>query len=297
LLDEQAEPGSGRLAPTEVAAERDYRDQAGLLSDAEVDLILVEGQRTVAGTRTAIEAAVATGLPAWVAAIPELAPGDDAARSLQRWIDTCVGAGARTLLAPAASTSGAIQAIAVASRWTAASDLDWGSQLDPATELREPAAAWLEAGATILGLADGATTESIASIRAVLDATEQAQRVVTTRERDRWHAFILEAVRMAPGGAALWIDEQPADMHTVLPDGFEWLVVDPHQLPQMPHDHFRSIVDAAGSEDSRHLVPLLEMGGLLTLSVRGAVVDIPGLRLLRLDDSAQPLLMTLRRGR
>ena len=42
-LDDEPEPGSGRLLPRDAAADRDYRDQAGLLADMEPDFILVTG--------------------------------------------------------------------------------------------------------------------------------------------------------------------------------------------------------------------------------------------------------------
>ena len=42
LLDDEPEPGTGRLLPREPAAARDYDEAAGHLADADVELILVE---------------------------------------------------------------------------------------------------------------------------------------------------------------------------------------------------------------------------------------------------------------
>lgn len=295
LLDEHPEHGSGRLAPPDVAAERDYLDQAGLLSDAEVDFILVEGQRTVSGTQAAVGAAAATGLPAWDAAISGLTPRHREAPSLQRWIDACVQAGATTLLAPAATSPGATEAIAVTSERVAASGLEWGSQLDAARDLREAADAWIETSGVVLAILDGATTAAVATVRAALDATERADLAVATSERERWRAFVAAAARMAPGGAALWIDARPTESEASPPDGFEWLVATPGELPQMPRDHFRLIVDASGNEDSAHVGAMLEEGGLFVTPLRGSVADVPDLRLLRIDDSHAPTLAAFRR--
>jgi len=67
-LDDVPETETGRLLPREAATERDYRDQAGALADAEPDLILIEGQRSDPDARTAISEAVQTGLPTVVEA-------------------------------------------------------------------------------------------------------------------------------------------------------------------------------------------------------------------------------------
>ena len=64
-LDDEPEAATGRLLPREAATERDYRDQAGALADAEPDLLLVEGQRDEEAARVALAEAVQTGLPVW----------------------------------------------------------------------------------------------------------------------------------------------------------------------------------------------------------------------------------------
>ncbi|MEA2026444.1 MAG: homocysteine S-methyltransferase family protein, partial [Chloroflexota bacterium] len=82
-LDDGPERGSGRLLPHEAATERDYRDQAGVLADAEPDLLLVEGQRDEAEARPATTEAAATGLPAWAA----LHPSALAAADVEAWLE------------------------------------------------------------------------------------------------------------------------------------------------------------------------------------------------------------------
>src|SRR5688572_18831220 len=69
ILDDQPEPGSGRLLPREPAAARDYDEAAGHLADGDVDLIVVETRVGDRGSRIAVETAARTGIPAWVAAI------------------------------------------------------------------------------------------------------------------------------------------------------------------------------------------------------------------------------------
>ena len=73
-LDDGTPGGEGRLLPREPATERDYRDQAGLIADAEPDLILVEGQPDEREGRIALAEAAQTGLPAWLAFLERIDP-------------------------------------------------------------------------------------------------------------------------------------------------------------------------------------------------------------------------------
>lgn len=298
-LDAEPEPGSGRLATAESAAERDYRDQAGLLGDAEVDVILIEGQGTVAAASTALEAVTATGLPAWIAAIPRLFPRHPEDGSLQRWIDTSVQFGAGALLAPASGSAAGEQIIAMMARGLGETGLRWGCQIQ-ASSLGADADGtvdeWVQAGAELFALLDGATTAAIEGLRAAIDRVERMEDAVAAAERHRWWSFVEDAARMAPGGVALWIiGEQAHDGDDRRPPGFDWVTSTKSDLPQMPLDHFRFIVDAAGSADVRPLGPLLEDGGLLVTQLGGVRPHEPALRLLRVDESGDPAQLLFRR--
>ena len=58
--------GDPTVIPTYEAAFADYQEQAGILAEAGVDLMLLEMLIRTVDVRAAMEAAVATGLPTWV---------------------------------------------------------------------------------------------------------------------------------------------------------------------------------------------------------------------------------------
>ncbi len=92
---------------------------------------------------------------------------------------------------------------------------------------------------------------------------------------------------MAPGGAAAIVGaaDDPA-----LPGGFEWTAVERAELPYLPPDRFRLLVDAEGPA-SDAMARALERGGI--------AVSRPGqtdrLRLMSLDESIEPPLAIYRR--
>lgn len=55
-----------RNSPTPEAARRSYAEQAELLAEAGVDLLLLEMMRDIDYSRIAVECALATGLPVWI---------------------------------------------------------------------------------------------------------------------------------------------------------------------------------------------------------------------------------------
>ncbi|MEA2780392.1 MAG: homocysteine S-methyltransferase [Rhodospirillaceae bacterium] len=63
-----------RNMPTLAAAAANYREQADLLAEAGVDLLILEMMRDVPQSRLAVEAATATGLPVWVGFTCKLGP-------------------------------------------------------------------------------------------------------------------------------------------------------------------------------------------------------------------------------
>ena len=72
----------GRTFPTEQQARANYREQAEIMAEAGVDLIVLEMMRDVPQTTYALEAALATGLPVWVGFSAKMA-GDGSTVLLQ----------------------------------------------------------------------------------------------------------------------------------------------------------------------------------------------------------------------
>ena len=262
-LDDDPEPGTGRLLPREAATERDYRDQAGLLSDAQPDLLLVEGQRTEDGARVAMTEAVDTGLPVWTA----LTADAIALSGTEAWLDWGVGIGAARLLLPPPLED------RLAAR---AASLRWGAVL------RRPdaVASWLDAGAGTIASLDGASPRNLAAFRQAVDELEREEVEQAHAADRRWRELVGQAASMAPGGAAAWVGQAP---DAPLPAGFAWTVVDQTQLRRLPADHYRFVVtvDDPGSDAAR----LLQRGGILV----GPPQHSSALRLLIIDEQLPPL--------
>jgi|GEM_PF-2383241 len=272
-LDEDPEPGTGRLLPRKAATERDYRDQAGVLADAEPDLLLVEGQRGEAEARAAFNEAVSTELPVWAALSEDALSTTD----LEGWLDWSRAAGVERLLLPPP----------VDARQAAADgDLPWGALVRSA----DPVPGWLEAGAGVVACLDGASIGALEPIRAGIDDHEHFAIEAARAAERRWLDHVALAASMAPGGAAVWLGPAPT---ASLPDGFEWLVVDAVEARRLPAEHYRFVIAAAepGADAGR----LLRQGGVLASRGAGARRSEADLRVLTLDDSVKPPLAIHRR--
>lgn len=269
-LDDEPERATGRLLPREAATERDYRDQAGTVADAEPDLILVTGQGTDDDARTAIAEAAQTGLPVWAA----LTTGPLTSTGLAAWFDWATAHGVARLLVPGplAERIGVEEA-----------PLPWGA-LAPAND---PLSDWLAAGAGTIAWLDGANPAVLEPLRAAIDEHERAGVEAERAARHRWQDHLRKAAAMAPGGIAAILG--PAD-DPALPAGFDWSRIERAELPYLPPARFRLLVDPGGPA-SDDMARVLERGGI--------VVSRPGqtdmLRLLRLDDRADPPIAIYRR--
>jgi len=270
-LDDESETDTGRLLPREAATERDYRDQTGVLADAEPDLLLVEGQRGEAEARVAITEATATGLPTWAAVRPSAL----AAADVEAWLEWSGQTGLERILLPSPAEA------AVA----ADGDLPWGGLVRTA----EPIPEWLDAGAGSVACLDGASVAVLEPLRATIDDYERAELETARAAARRWEDHVARAAVIAPGGLAVWLGERSS---VPLPDGFEWLVVDAAETPRLPADHYRLVVDAGYSPD---LGRLLEAGGILACEGGGRPRGETDLQLLMLDDEAEPALAIYRR--
>jgi hypothetical protein len=294
-LDDEPDVAGGRLMPRETAGERDYRDQAGLLADAEPDLLLVEGQASIPALRAALDAATATGLLTWVA-LSGLAGGRTAVATespvpaLQAALEAIAEAALDLVLLPPpfpASLPDAGRA--------------WGGLLvRPADEPAGLVTSWLDAGAVAVALLDGATPSALRLLREAIDAVEREQIEASERRERRWSTFTGNAARLAPGGAALWLVDPMGrgPSPDVLPAGFEWLVLDRSEAPRLPVHRYRRIVDQAGGPGAVSLAaPLLEDGGVLVLGDVDPQAGLASrtLRVVTVDETAQPPLAILRR--
>jgi len=268
-LDDGAPRGDGRLLPREPATERDYRDQAGIIADAEPDLILVEAQPDQAEGRLAMIEAAQTGLPTWLA-LPQaaLAAADPGA-----WLEVAEATGVARVLLPGPPAERGV---------VAGGPLPWGAVAPDPRALGD----WLDRGADCVALLDGATSRAVARLRDAIDAHERPLLEGAEAAERRWQRAIKEAAARAPGGTALWLGPAPA---WSLPAGFDWLIVGPEEAPLLPSDHFCLAVVAAGRPGK--LGPLLRRGGLLIeRSLRPHE-----LRRLQVEDTAEPPIATYRR--
>jgi hypothetical protein len=256
-LEDEASVATGRLAPPQTATARDYHDQAGIIADAEPDLILVEAPPEQADARIAAEAAIETGLPVWLA----LARTAPAGEVVEDWADWAAGgAVARVLLPPTASPDPALAELR----------LPWGGYgLAPGN-----VPAWMEAGARVVARLDGATSTSLEPLRTAIDEYERAALELARDRERRWLEHVAGAAAMASTGAAAWIGPAPQER---LPEGFSWLVIDASEARQLPGDHFGLVVSVGPADAS--VAGTLRAGGLLA-----APLPHPrGLRLLRVE--------------
>jgi hypothetical protein len=272
-LDDQPDAGSGRLAPHESASSRDYRDQAGLLADAAPDLLLVEGGPGEAEARLAADEAAATGLPVWLA-LHDVAVSTSPPEA---WIEWSQHVGLARLLLPNPKHAAA----------AADADLPWGGLLREQVDV----ATWLDAGATALARLDGASVAAVTPLRAAIDEIERGAIEAEQAAERRWLEHLERAAMMAPGGAALWLGDRPA---MPLPDGFEWLVVDPAEAHHLPAGRFRLIV---ARRPFGRAGDLLDRDGVLALGEPLTRAAGSGLRTVVVDDASVPPLAIYRRER
>jgi len=287
-LDVAPEQGVGRLLPRDVASERDARAQAGLLAEAGADLILVEGNPSIAQARVAVNAAVEAGLPVWVAQpvagarVPTLPSGE----SVEAWAEAMTHAGASVLLlapAPGAGLPDAFAALQAAGVVAAVSGaLPAFAGATDADRVGAASIRWLEAGAWHLGIADGATPERMGAMRAALDAIDAHRLGARAATHARWAEHVGAAARRAPGGRAAWVGGRgPASVP--LPAGFHWAVVAEDAVGSLPAGELRLVI-ATTAAPLDLLSASLEPGGvLLAISADPAALAPAGLRILELS--------------
>jgi S-methylmethionine-dependent homocysteine/selenocysteine methylase len=304
-MDEEPDPGTGRLALSAVASERDHRELAGHLADAAADLLLVTPRQSLAQSRVAAAAAVESGLPAWVSTtigpaearteprLPDGAP-------LEAWLEQMRESGAAAVLV-ARVPPGALPPADATSARLREGRLPWGTLGAPEPprawgppEMERWAGAWLEAGAEIVGLEDGATPERVAAVRDALDAAEAADLAGREERLRRWREFITDAARGTPGGPALWVGPRaPGD----LPAGFDWTVAPPGDVERLPAARYRLVVCPAEADvPLSRIATAMDEGGLLVAAVPpGRLPSAADLRILSVAEGEEGTLVLLRR--
>jgi S-methylmethionine-dependent homocysteine/selenocysteine methylase len=300
LLDDEPEPGTGRLLPREPAAARDYEVAAGHLADADVDLILVETRLGDRGARIAVEAAARTGLPTWVAATGPIPEGAGVEGVLAAWAEAAIDAGATGLLL----ADGSPELAARLAEGVEAST--WGGLLgevgDRSPErLATDASTWLEVGAVAVALLRGARPDRVGAIRATIDRMIRRELAQTRAGRKRWDAIVARGAAMAPGGTALWVDSAGADT-SALPTGFTWTVASAEAVLQLPKERFGlTIARAIGRSELLALGAALQHGGILVAELMGDIATATDAgedtQLVSLDVDGAPLLAIFRRVR
>ncbi|MDQ3554004.1 MAG: hypothetical protein M3395_06310, partial [Chloroflexota bacterium] len=239
---------------------RDLHDHAGLLADAGSDIILVEGPRSPAETAVAVGVGRSVGIETWAVVGYDalLSHGDELG-------------GPEVVLRALSDPSAGADAPAEAG---GAFDRPHGALIDLLFHGPDPASALravLTCGATVLGIADGATPERLAIARAAIEAHRLERSAAEESSAAEWLDWVSEGAARAPTGAALWLSATtPRD----LPAGWDWTVLAPERMRQLPADRYRLIVSETTRVDAAQLRRALERGGVAVLA---AVLDGPRL--------------------
>jgi S-methylmethionine-dependent homocysteine/selenocysteine methylase len=178
------------LSPAEETARREHEEQAKILAQEKVDLLLLESMNTIREARAALAAGRAAGLPVWVSFVlgpeGELLSGEP----LEQAVREMEKGGAGAVLVNCAPPEDITRAVARMKKLTSLpfgafahigrfSPPSWKFEFFPQfveTESWSPeryageANRWREAGATILGGCCGTRPEHIAALRARLGA-------------------------------------------------------------------------------------------------------------------------------
>ncbi|MBA3435235.1 MAG: homocysteine S-methyltransferase family protein [Chloroflexi bacterium] len=256
------DPGSGQLGPLDVAVARDLHDHAGLLADAGVDLIVVEGPRTSAETAAGVRAGRSMGIETW-AVIDDHGLVTD---------PEDLGTPDAILLSHTSAASVADRS-SLPTLWdrphgVMVDALFDGSADGDVSALRD----LLAAGASVLGIGDGATPDRLAILRAAIEAHAREQAAEHDARTATWEEWVVQGAARAPRGPASWLSASPP-RH--LPEGWDWMVVPPDALASLPADRYRLLVseeahvDQTVEADSGAIARCLEPGGVAVLRSAG----------------------------
>jgi hypothetical protein len=279
------EQATGRLAPAAAADELDTHDQAGILADVGVDLLLLERRSSFDAMLQATRIAVPAGRPVW-ATLPLVdGPGEP---PLVERVAMLAAAGAHTVLvaAPETTDSPGVTGLLAGAMLPGGPALGVAADEPPLAASDADLDAWLEAGVEVLGLLSGATP---GAMRPLVDARERLIAGVRDRaaaERSALASWVTDAARRAPGGRALWLGGLAVDP----PPGFEWTVLDSTDastIAELPDEAFRLVIAIADAAPEQ-LARAVEQGGIVALET-GDDGDRPG-RLAALGLRVQELI-------
>jgi hypothetical protein len=235
---------------------------AEILAEAGVDVLLVEQMESVAGARATTTATAAVGLPVWSGA----ALTDDGTRlvsgePLGEWLEAMEPLEPSLLLlyGDAGAVRAGLVEIAHLTRRPAGAVLLGAPSADEASGL-------LDMGASVIGLAAGATGDALQPRRATIDAHLERTVAAAAARREQLQAWVKRAAAWAPGGHALWLG-QASDGD--LPAGFQWSVVPRSGLHALPIEHYRLVIDDGSggvSFLSSALARVVEVGGLVLVA-------------------------------
>jgi hypothetical protein len=266
------EHATGRLLSASASEERDTHDQAGILADAGVDVLLIESRTSFEATLQATRLSVPAGRPVW-ATMP--AAGSPSEPPFTERVAMLTAAGAEAILI------GPVE------------ETDRSTVTDLLTMVAEPGGpgvgliaeepplgdesaldAWLEASAALLGIGSGADPDALQPLVEARERRLTRIREQEEAERSSLGSWVADAATRAPGGRALWL----GDPQVGLPSGFGWTVVvlDSAELAALPAEDFRLVV-AIGPADPARLARLVERGGIVAFEVPSEeVTDLPG---------------------
>ncbi len=277
---------TGRRLPVPASAERDTHDQAGILADAGVDLVVLEGRSSFEAARLATETTVDTGRPTWTTLPIEDTHG---APPLVERIAMLVASGAAGLLLELAGTTDPARVTEVLAAAAGTTTVPVGLVTGPSPRLGtdDQLEAWLEAGAGVLGIAAGADPDTLAPLVAARDGLLNALRERQEADRDSLTTWVRDAAGRAPGGRALWLGVRGTD----LPSGFAWTVLEHpvDALAALPEGAFRLVISLAPVPPEA-LARSVEDGGIVALQAHAGQDDDPVERIrnaqLRVQDIA-----------
>lgn len=263
LPDLAADPdhSTGRRLPVPTSAERDTHDQAGILADAAVDLVLLERRSSFESARLATETTAETGRPTWTTIPIQDADGEPPLLERIAMLAASGAAGVLLELDGTLDTARVTELLSAAAR-----DCEVPIGLvtgdEPVLGTDEQLDAWIDAGASVLGISSGADPDTLAPLVAARDRVDSGVRERLEAERAALTAWVREAAGRAPGGRALWLGTPRTD----LPSGFAWTVVeDPEDaLASLPEGEFRLVVSLA-TVPPEALAASVEEGGIVAI--------------------------------
>jgi hypothetical protein len=169
-----------------------------------------------------------------------------------------------------------------------------GGLLSSAVDPVDLSGEWLERGAVVIGLLEGATPDRLGPMRAVLEGRTTALAAAAKERVSTWTAMVASAAERAPGGDALWVGSPEPDPE---PPGFRWTHAQLDELPRFAPDRFRLVVSPDPRPSLAALGALLERGGWLLARTPLEASDLrpDGMDLRELSVDASGRLVLARR--